>query len=187
MVQKIYSKIEFLMKSQELVIVAIDGMSGSGKSTFAHELEKRYDCNIFHMDDFFLRTELRTEERLNEIGGNVDYVRFKNEVIDGILCNTSFCYQAYNCQLMALSEKITIIPKKLNIIEGAYSMHPSLVDNYDLKIFFYVDRDVQSDRILKRNGAMMHKRFIKEWIPKENKYIERMKIKEQCDFTIRRN
>lgn len=183
---QIFSKIESLMKSQDVVTVAIDGMSGSGKSTFAHSLGEKYDCNVFHMDDFFLRPELRTEERLKEIGGNVDYVRFKEEIISGILSNASFLYQAYDCQLMALTEKITIIPKKLNIIEGAYSVHPSLVDIYDLKVFFYVDKQTQSDSILKRNGAMMHKRFIEEWIPKENKYIETMRIKEQCDFTIRR-
>ena len=30
----------------------------------------------------------------------------------------------------------TVCPaQKLNVIEGSYSMHPSLAENYDLKIF----------------------------------------------------
>ena len=32
------------------------------------------------MDDFFLRPEQRTEERLKEVGGNVDRERFLEEV-----------------------------------------------------------------------------------------------------------
>ena len=50
------------------MVVAIDGNSGAGKSTLAALIADVYDCNLFHMDDFFLRPEQRTEERLKETG-----------------------------------------------------------------------------------------------------------------------
>jgi uridine kinase len=179
---EIFRKIDYLMQADGSVTIAIDGKSGGGKSTLSALLSEIYDCNIFHMDDFFLRPELRTEERLNEIGGNVDYVRFKEEVIKGLKSKSEFRYQLYDCSKKALGEFISAVPKKLNIIEGVYSMHPTLINNYDLKIFLNISDKKQSSRILKRNGEFMHKRFINEWIPLENRYFNDMKIREQSDL-----
>lgn len=138
------------------------------------------------MDDFFLRPELRTEERLKEIGGNVDYVRFKEEILAGLNTREEFQYQRYDCKQMVLEKPIRVIPKKLNIIEGSYSMHPSLICNYDLKVFLHIDREKQSLRILKRNGAYMHKKFLLEWIPLEDMYFREFNIQEQSDLVFLR-
>ena len=54
----------------EPLIVAIDGRCGSGKTTLGEYLEQVFDCNLFRMDDFFLRMEQRTPQRLKETGGN---------------------------------------------------------------------------------------------------------------------
>lgn len=183
---EIFRKVDSLLKSQDTVYLAIDGNSCAGKSTLASLLSDVYDCNVFHMDHFFLRPELKTEERLKEVGGNVDYVRFKQEVITGLQSGHEFRYQIYDCAKKALTEYVSILPKKLNIIEGVYSMHPSLIDSYDLKIFLRVEEREQSIRILKRNGAFMHERFLCEWIPMENRYFKEMKIQKQCDLVFER-
>jgi uridine kinase len=61
-------------------------------------------------------------------------------------------------------------------------MHPTLQDYYHLKIFMAIGEKEQSARILKRNGPVMHKVFLEKWIPLENEYFEKMKIKEKCDL-----
>lgn len=172
------------MESRDIVSVAIEGNAGAGKTTLSALIDKVYDCNIFHMDDFFLRPELKTEERLKEIGGNVDYVRFRQEVIDCLQSGEQFEYQIYDCRKMALDSYISVEPKKLNVIEGVYSMHPTLVDSYDLKIFLYIDAEEQSRRILKRNGPTMQRRFLEEWIPLEDEYFDELRIREQSDMVI---
>lgn len=176
--------IDELLKEGKEVIVAIDGNSGSGKSTFAARLGSLYDCNIFHMDDFFLRPEQRTEERMKETGGNVDYVRFKYEVLDKIRKNRKFRYQIYDCSLGSLADYIDVCPKKLSIVEGVYSMHPTLHGAYALKIFLGVDPETQKRRILERSGEHMLRRFIDEWIPLENKYFSGMNIAQKCDLVF---
>ena len=55
--EMVCSRIIELSDKKERVIVAIDGRCASGKTTLAREIAKRLDCNIFHMDDFFLRPE----------------------------------------------------------------------------------------------------------------------------------
>ena len=67
--------------SSEPILVAIDGMCGSGKTTLGEYLHQVFDCNLFHVDDFFLRLEQRIPERLQEVGGNVDYERFEETVL----------------------------------------------------------------------------------------------------------
>lgn len=64
------------------LLVAIDGRCGSGKTTLGFYLQELFDCNLFHMDDFFLRVEQRTPERMKEVGGNVDYERFEKTVLE---------------------------------------------------------------------------------------------------------
>lgn len=179
---EIYRSIDDLLLQKENVIVAIDGNSAAGKSTLAHLISCTFDCNIIHMDDFFLRPEQRTLERLKEIGGNVDYERFEEEVVTGIHSRKSFNYRPYDCKRMKLKEEVYVEPKKLNVIEGVYSMHPSLTQDYDLKIFLQVKNEEQKKRILKRNGELMYKRYLEEWIPKENSYFLEFNIKEKCDI-----
>jgi len=181
---ELFCKIDSLMREKDRVNVAIDGNCGAGKTTLASLIANIYECNIFHMDDFFLTPELKTEERLKEVGGNVDYVRFKHEVIDGLNSGREFQYRKYDCKSMTFQQPISVTPKKLNIIEGSYSMHPTLINNYDLKIFLNINEKEQISRILKRNGAFMLKRFIHEWIPMENRYFKGFNIKEQSDLVF---
>ena len=93
------------IEKKGIVLIAIDGPSGSGKSTFAKRLAEKYDANVFHMDDFFLRPEQRTKERYEEIGGNIDYERFHEEVLMNINRGFPFHYRPYSCSLGILVDK----------------------------------------------------------------------------------
>lgn len=161
------------------VTVAIDGMCGSGKSTLGRILEEVYDCNMFHVDDFFLQPEQRTPERLAEVGGNLDYERFKDEILDHLADSEGFSYQVYNCGKQALDGWVKVPYKKLNIIEGAYSHHPYFGDPYDLKFFCKISGEEQVSRIMKRNGPEMLERFKQVWIPMENRYFAAFGIEEK--------
>lgn len=117
------------------VFIGIDGHCGAGKSTLGTYLHEQMGGNLFHMDDFFLRPEQRTDSRRKEPGGNVDYERFRTEVLDRIRNEKPVLYRKYNCRKGCLETGRTVAAEKLNIIEGAYCMHPYFQDPYDLKIF----------------------------------------------------
>ncbi len=167
------------------LVIAIDGRSASGKTTLAESLLEYYDCNVFHMDDFFLQPSQRTEKRLAQIGGNVDYERFEQEVLSTVLKKERVMYRRYLCYKQTIAESETIPYKPLTIIEGAYSMHPYFKNPYSLRIFMDIDSERQLEMIAKRNGVDMVDRFKTEWIPKENAYIEAFKIKEACDIYLK--
>lgn len=167
----VIKQIEVLREQKGIVTVAIDGKCTSGKTTLASMLAQRYDCNVFHMDDFFLRPEQRTPERLSEIGGNIDYERFQKEVLMPLQSGSSFSYRPYVCKTQMLSKSVCVFPKALNIIEGSYALHPYFGNPYDLRILLTVSEEIQRQRILERS-AFLHRRFFDEWIPMENRYFQ---------------
>lgn len=177
------AKIDALLKNGR-VILAIDGGSASGKTTLAALLSQIYESTVFHMDDFFLTPEMRTPERLSEVGGNVDRERFDREVMTPLTEGKAVVYRKFDCSVCDFSERITVEPRELVIIEGAYSMHPSLADCYTLSAFLSIGEEKQKVRILKRNSAPMAKRFFNEWIPMENTYFDKTEITKKCDLII---
>ena len=158
-------------------IIAIEGGSASGKTTLAAILRDVYDCNVFHMDDFFLRPEQRTPQRLLEIGGNLDRERFYDEVLKPLKSGETVHYRPFDCSTGTLGAVITVSPKRLTVVEGVYSMHPAFGKYYDLGIFLDVDPNSQRQRIAKRNTEKLAKRFFEEWIPLENVYFDKTDIK----------
>ena len=176
----IFADIEQLLTKtdKDQILVAVDGQCASGKSILGQLLAQTYDANLFHMDDFFLRPKQRTKERLKEVGGNVDYERFKEEVLTPLKQKEEFCYRIYDCCRQCFTEEVRVPVKRLNIIEGAYSRHPYFGDCYDLVYCLTIEEEEQKKRIRERNGSDMLKRFLEEWIPKENAYLEKFGIME---------
>lgn len=171
-----------LAEKTETVVIAIDGMSGSGKSTLAEELHREFpDSNVFHTDDYFLRPQQRTKKRLEEIGGNVDYERFKLEILEHIHDRDGLTFSRYDCRTQTMGTPVFVAWRPLAIIEGSYSQHPYFGEMYDLRVFCEVSEEEQRARILKRNGEERLVRFLEEWIPKENAYFRKYKIKERKD------
>lgn len=162
------------------VVLAIDGMCGSGKSTLAGLLHERLGGNLFHMDDFFLQPHQRTQERLSEIGGNVDYERFQDEVLGHLPGVEEFTYGVFDCGQQCISRCVHVKPTEVNIIEGSYSLHPYFEDKVNVKIFLSVNEEEQIKRISERNIKLQIQRFINEWIPKENSYFEKYDIPKKC-------
>lgn len=178
----LFTRIDALLQTRDSVNVAIDGMSCSGKSTLAALLDDIYHCNVFHMDDFFLPQAMKSGERLAEPGENVHHERFDAEVLAGLATEAPFSYQPFDCQSQSLAEAVEVVPKPLNIVEGAYSLHPTLANAYQLRVFLQIDPEMQSTRILQRNGPVMHQRFMQEWVPLENRYFQEYKIEDRCDL-----
>ena len=186
-IEIIKQKISSLLsnKQKDKIIIAIDGMTGSGKTTLSQELIKEYDnIPIFHADDFFLLPELRTEERLNEPGGNIHYERMKKEEIDPLIegkIGDLIKYKPYNCRIQNFGEEKILKINKINIVEGSYCLNPYFGKYYDLSIFLRINQKDQIERLTKRAPKMIDN-FINKWIPLEKKYHDAFNLYENCNI-----
>ena len=181
----ILHKIEDILREKDFVLVAIDGRCGSGKTTLAAYLQEICRWEVIHMDHFFPRLEQRTAERLSEPGGNFDRERFWEEVMMPLRRREVFFYRPYDPRKHEMSAAIKIEPCDVVIIEGSYSCHPVLFDEYDLRVFLTVDEPERLRRIRERNGEAGLIQFQEKWIPMEERYFSAFSIEDRCDFCFK--
>lgn len=120
----------------------------------------------------------------NQHATNIDFNKITDEIINKIYLKEDITYQPFDFKTHKHLNYITKSYKRLTIIEGAYSMHPKLFDNYQYKIFFKTSKLTQIKRIIKRSGINKTFIFIKKWIPLENKYHNDLKIKYKSNIII---
>lgn len=164
-------------------IVSIDGRCASGKTTLSSLLSKIYDCNVFHMDDFFLQPFQRTAKRFNAPGENVDHERFEAEVLIPLSHHQDINLRKFDCSTFTIQKPIQMVYKPLNIIEGSYSMHSKLQSYYDYSIFLTLNKKEQIFRLQNRNPEKIQD-FIQKWIPLEENYFQHYKIQSHCSIAI---
>lgn len=168
------------------VVLVLDGDAAAGKTTLAQHLQPLMNAQVIHMDDFFLPPQLRTPERLQTPGGNVHYERFSDEVIPHLWKGNPFSYQRYDCQTGAWHTQ-SVPPAPVLLVEGSYSLHPSLLPIYQrhgaLTSFLAVNPHEQQRRLLNRNPNLLS-RFETEWIPLEKSYHQAYDIQRKADIQL---
>ena len=157
----------------------------SGKTTLAALLGRIYDCQTFHMDDFFLPIPLRTAERYAQPGGNVHYERVADEVLPHLHDNAAFEYRIFDCSCMDYGVMRNVAASEWRIVEGSYSFHPALGNYADLRVFCLIAPEEQRARILRRNGERMARMFAERWVPLEEKYFKAFDTRGSADIVLR--
>lgn len=166
-------------------VLAIDGRCASGKTTAAELICGIFGGETVHTDDFFLPPELRTRERLNEIGGNLHRERFLEEVVPYLRDREGFSHRVFDCSVFEYAKDPRVIrPSRLTVCEGSYALHPDFGKYYDMAIFSDITPEEQTERILHRNGEYMLSRFKSEWIPMEERYFNSFGIRSICDLVL---
>lgn len=182
--EQVFEKIEELLKENERVVVGIDGPCASGKTTLGKAIAEKFDCNLIHADDFFLRPEQRCSERYAEAGGNIDRERLWDEVLSPIIRREDFSYRPYACCSGELGDAVFVPCKQLYVVEGSYSQHPFFGKAmYTLRIFVDISPEKQLKRLKERNPEKLE-RFVNEWIPMENRYFETYSIREKAHLVL---
>ena len=93
-------------------------------------------------------------------------------------------YRRFDCGSFTLMPEKLIPPGRVNLVEGAYAMHPDLAPYYALSLFLRVSPEEQRRRILARNGERAEM-FFTRWIPFEERYFREMDVEKRCSLVIR--
>lgn len=169
----------FIINQDCSCIISLEGECGSGKSYLASRLSKHLDITVLHMDNFFLPNSRKTEERLNEVGGNIDYELVRKTLTD-IKTSNPKNIKIFDCMKQEYY-KIPFSNKKIIILEGVYSSHPYFKDLIDKSMFIDTPLKLRLERLQLRDN---YERYIEEWIPLEDKYYSELNIKFNSDLII---
>ena len=165
-------------------ILAIDGCCGSGKTFLSGLLAEVFHCSVFHMDNFYLPPERRSDRWMTEPAGNIDRERFLREVLIPLKNGEKVLYRPYSCQKRAMMPAVEISPGRLAVVDGSYSMHPDFRSYYDFRVFLTCLANVQQRRIFLRGDGKHLEDFLEWWIPAEERYFDSMRVSETCDLVL---
>lgn len=163
------SAVDRLSRFAGPVIVGVDGMCASGKTTLGMMLSEIYDANVFHADDYFLPPNMRTPERLSLPGGNMHRERLADEVLEPLSRGENAVTRRFDCQTCTFSPPHAHPSRRVNIVEGSYVLHRELRDFYTLKAALRTTPERQLERLRVREARLED--FVSRWIPLENAYF----------------
>ncbi len=156
-----------LARPHRTLLVGIDGLGGSGKSTFAECLARWPAVQLVPMDDFYRPA---AEQVSSSIGSAFDLARLRGQVLEPLLVDRPGRYQRYDWSSDALAEWIDVPVGGLVVVEGVYSTSAYLRDAYDFRAWVACPADVRLERGVRRDGEVARNRWLREWMPVEERY-----------------
>ena len=182
------------------IVVALDGGSGSGKSTIAEKLMRLTDVAIVPLDDFYQTVipesewpHKTVEQRLN---GAFDWSRVRSEALEPLRAGRPGRWRAFDFMgglgkagTYNLKEEVThAAPAPTVLIEGAYSASPPLRDLIDLAVLVEVQNTMRHLRTAARgDNAEFLATWHKIWDDVETFYFEHVCPPDSFDLVILNN
>ena len=187
---------------QRPFIVAIDGLSGAGKTTMVKELEDvlKRKCNvtIIHMDDHIVENTKRYNTGYDEwfeyyyLQWDIDLI--KNDLLEKIhnyYTKIPLPYYYKDSNKTTLKE-ITISYDSIILIDGIFLQRKEWKNFYDYKIFLNCPREIRYERVLNRDlyignlQTRLNKYKRRYWLGEEH-YLKTENPIEQADKIIDMN
>jgi uridine kinase len=201
-----YLENKILEINKKRVIIAIDGIDASGKSSLSKEItlklqNKLYNVQLIHIDDFHLPKKIRYSKGKDSPEGfyfdSYDYQTIISKLIIPFLNEEEIILiKSFDLE----NDKENIVETKIEentilIVEGIFLQRKELYKYWDLKIFLDVEFDIAEKRNLLRdlkanpnaNKENIIDRFNKRYKSGQKLYFEYEKPQDKADIVIDNN
>jgi uridine kinase len=177
-------------------MVAIDGASGSGKSTIGAQLALAVEAALIPFDDFYsahvpdAEWDRRTpEQRAVEC---MDWRRARTEVLEPLRSGQSAQWRAFDFEAGASPDGTYQLyqdyksraPSAMVILEGSYSAQPALSDLIDLTILIDTETDIRAARLRLREDSDFLRAWNARWDAAENYYLTCVRPKSSFGIVV---
>jgi len=118
------------------------------------------------------------------IGGNFDWPRLREQVLDPLRRGETARYDRYDWLEDDLANAHQVLPGRVVIVEGIYSSRRELAPLYDMRVWVDCPRELRLSRGLKRDGEAARGRWEDDWMPCEDRYIREHRPQEYADAIV---
>jgi uridine kinase len=167
------------------VLVAIDGRAGSGKTTLAEQVAAADpDIRILHADEL-QRPQAEGEwDAWTPQESSTNFVNevALNEVLSALAAGQAAEYRPYNWSAHELCPVNTVTPGGVIVVEGAYTLRPSLRRYYTLKFWVECADEVRAARLRARTAPSPG--WLDAWLAGEDFYVAHARPEAAADLVI---
>jgi uridine kinase len=139
------------------LVVAIDGRSGTGKSTLAVALAERLGATVIEGDDFYAGgTGIEGDPPESRAARCTDW-KAQRRVLEALRRGERAIYHAFDWDAFDGSlqaKESEVAPAPIILLEGVYAARPELRDLVDLSILVQVPDDLRLARLIEREGEI---------------------------------
>lgn len=168
------------------MIIAVDGYSASGKSTFAAVLAAELDAVMVHGDDFYRVMDEEERIGLSPAQGadlNYDWARLREQALQPIKAGRAGRFRPYDWATNDLSpHEVTIPARPVVVVEGLFVSRPELADLIDFAVFVAADPELRQRRQHERADASQD--WLQRWEAAEDWYFRNARAPETFDAIV---
>lgn len=173
------------MGSARPYVVAIDGRSGAGKSTFTQRLATALGACVVDGDGFFRGgVEVRSDGPRERAEACIDW-RLQRSVLTSLRAGQVASYAAFDWSAFdgRLEATLTVLePRAFILLEGVYAARPELAACVDLRVLIRVTEATRIARLTAREGSIGP--WERQWHEAETWYFAELAPEGTFDLVI---
>ncbi len=174
------------------VLVALDGRSGTGKSTVAAEIAALHQGQVIAADDFWSGADPGELQRLTPAERAdvcIDWRRLRRVVLEPLCSGRTARWQTFNWETGAgLSDHELICPPvPVVVVDGVYSARPELAELINISVLVTLEDRLRKVRLVRREGEAYMTRWHSLWDPAEDYYFASVRPPESFDVVLSRD
>lgn len=198
-VESVLEKYKTRPVKERPLIVALDGLSGAGKTTIVDKLKEELapiHVVIIHIDDYIVERSKRYhtgfEEWYEYYSLQWDVEQLKEDLFEKLVDNVSvLTLPFYDSNTDSIRKKeVSVTKNSIVVMEGIFLQRQEWRSYFDLTFYLDVPREIRYERVLNRDtyiGSLdeRRKKYKRRYWPAEDYYLNGVKPIENADVVIR--